>query len=281
MECDEKKVLLLRAGINPKRVDPALEICTTHREILGRKFTRHLRIEKCQFKGHLDTKTKNLTKNDKQITYHEARAAHQCDGLQLPLGMPICKGCHETVSEKLGIVPMDSKTFSETSSSDHLSSNPSSGNSEGYKPPTILPQSQKAGEDSDSLDLATLTEGINTIPQTRSVTNANPRSVIDQSVLDQVIGADPVQTVPYRPIKPARSALKANKEPKKKPHKLKIESLNQYMETCEEEPFPGHQHFKNLRYQDCKDPGRKLKVLKAMARAVKAILRTASESEED
>ena len=123
--------------------------------------------------------------------------------------MPICNQCRETVSKELGIVPMDSETSSDPSSLEP------SGNSEGYKPPTPKsPQSQNAGEDSESLDLTTLSEGIDKIPQTRSVTRANPRSVIDQSVLDQVIGADPVQTVPYRPMKPARSALKANKEPK-------------------------------------------------------------------
>jgi hypothetical protein len=53
------------------------------------------------------------------------------------------------------------------------------------------------------------------------------------------------------------------------------------METCEIETFPGNQHFKNLRFEDCKAPGRKRKVLAGIARAVKAVLQTASESEED
>ena len=273
----EKKVLLLRAGIDPKKVDPTLEICAAHREILGRKFTWHLWENKCRFKKHLDSRTLKLTTHDKHVTYYEAHAAHQCVDLQLPLGMPICNQCRETVSEELGIVPMDSET-----SSDRSILESSSGNSEGYKlPPPKSPQSQSAGEDSNSLDLTTLSEGIDKIPQTRSVTRANPRSVIDQSVLDQLIGDDPSETVPYMPTKPARSALKNSKEPYRKPHKLKLASLNNYMETCEVETFPGHQHFKNLRYEDCKDPGRKRKILAALARAVKALLGTASESEED
>ena len=275
--------MLLRAGIDPKFFDQQLEICDAHRNILGQSFNRYLHSEYCRHKGHLDIKTtKQSDKTMTQITYTEALASLQCPNLELPLGLPICHNCHVNVSKTLETVPMETDKASET---DSFQSN------------------EPKNWGSDPLNLQNLSEEINDVQTTRpvtrshpvseldqvigadlnvpSVTRANPRSVIDQSLLEQVIGADPSPTVPYRPMKPARLALKANKEPKKKPHKLKIESLNQYMETCEEEPFPGHQHFKNLRFQDCKDPGRKLKVLKAMARTVKALLQTASESEED
>ena len=64
-------------------------------------------------------------------------------------------------------------------------------------------------------------------------------------------------------------------------HQVKIDSLNQYLELNGVEKFPGPKHFKRLRYQDCSDRGRQRMVLKGLARAMVAILKTASESDDD
>ena len=89
--------------------------------------------------------------------------------------------------------------------------------------------------------------------------------------------AEPVAQARQRPqLKPIHMRDEAGVS-----HQAKIDIMNQMMELNGVEKFPGPQHFKRLRYQDCSDKGRKSKVLKGFARAVVAILKTLSESDDD
>ena len=110
MDYEEHKVLLLRAGLNPDVFDRQLEICVAHRDILGKSFNGYMWVENCRHRGHGDNTTKKLDRKDTQISYSEALAALGCQNLKLPLDMPICKKCYDSVSEEIGTLPMETET---------------------------------------------------------------------------------------------------------------------------------------------------------------------------
>ena len=255
--------MLLRAGISPDNFDRQLKICIKHRDILGRKFQGHLNLDNCRYRGHRDVNTKKLSeKTSRQITYPEALAALKCQDLQLPLGMPICKSCHERVTALIGPLSMDTDTDSEISS---LQS------SEPLSTPTF--EKEQPESNSDSMSLTPLSQTLNEIPvSTRPVTRAHPLSQ-DQLMLEP----EPVDQ--GQPIQQANAG--ATGVLQGKPHKQKVLDLNHYLEGWDLKKFPGAKHFKNLRFQDCSDPGRQRIILQALARGVFALLQTASETESD
>ena len=67
---EERRILLLRANINPFNVDDRLEICVAHQDLLGKKFYRYMKSGVCRYKAHLD----NKVKPHRTITYMESRA---------------------------------------------------------------------------------------------------------------------------------------------------------------------------------------------------------------
>ena len=69
--------------------------------------------------------------------------------------------------------------------------------------------------------------------------------------------------------------------PDENEHKRKMTTFNDFLKACEEEEFPGREHFKNVGFKDSEDPSRRRKVLKGAARGIIAILKTATEVEED
>ena len=128
--------------------------------------------------------------------------------------------------------------------------------------------------DSNS-EVDSLSQQLKNLPLTRPITRANPAP---QDQTDQEMPlAEPVAQARQRPrLKPIHMRDEAGVS-----HQAKIDIMNQMMELNGVEKFPGHLHFKRLRYQDCSDKGRKRKVLKGFARAVVAILKTLSESDDD
>ena len=255
---EERRILLLRANINPFIVDDRLEICVAHQDLLGKKFYRYMKSGVCRYKAHLD----NKVKPHRTITYMESRAASQCHDLDLPVGMPICNFCHIKVVAKLEKVPMDFLT-------------PSS-------PPETM-ETENDGDwnkhneshsDSNS-EVDSLSQQLKNLPLTQPNTRAYPASQ-DQTE-QQMPLAEPVAQARQRPrLKPIHMRDEAGVS-----HQAKIDIMNQMMELNGVEKFPGPQHFKRLQYQDCSDKGRKSKVLKGFARAVVAILKTLSESDDD
>lgn len=265
----EHKVLLLRAGISPDNFDRRLEICINHRDILGTQFNRYVYLDNCRYGGHVYNKTK-LSEKGRQITYTEALAALKCQKLQLPLplGMPICKSCHELVIALIGPLPMDTDTDSETSSPE--SSERLTG--ESWKP---TPEKRQPESEGDSMSLTGLSQTLNDIPVlTRPVTRAHPLSE-DQLMLEP----EPVDQ--EQPIQQANANAGAPDVEQGKPHKQKMGALNHFLEAWGLQKFPGAKHFKNRRFEDCSDPGRQRMVLQGLARGVFALLQTASQTESD
>ena len=252
---EERRILLLRANINPFNVDDRLKICAAHQDLLGKKFYRYMKSGVCRYKAHLDINTKP----NRTITYMESRAASQCHDLDLPVGMPICNLCHTKVVAMLEKVPMDFQTPSNT---------PETGNDADWN------THNESHSDSNS-EVDSLSQQLKNLPLTRRITRANP---IPQDQIDQQMPlAEPVAQAPQRPrLKPVHMRDEAGVS-----HQAKIDIMNQMMELNGVEKFPGPQHFKRLRYQDCSDKGRKRTVLKGFARAVVAILKTLSESDDD
>ena len=258
---DERRILLLRANMDPLNVDDRLEICIAHRDLLGKGFKRYVYSDMCKFKGHLDSKTTKQTTRDRQITYLESRTASQCPDLDLPVGMPICNYCHSKVVAALEKVP-DFQTPSNT-------------------PPSESMETENDGDwnkhdvshsDSNS-EVDSLSQQLKNLPLTRPITRSHPAP---QDQTDQEMPlAEPVAQARQRPrLKPIHMRDEAGVS-----HQAKIDIMNQMMEMNGVEKFPGPLHFKRLRYQDCSDKGRKRKVMKGFARAVVAILKTLSESD--
>ena len=249
---EEHKVLLLRAGIQPENFDQQLEICIKHRDILGKSFNGYMWVENCRHRGHGDNTTKKLDRKDTQISYSEALAALGCQNLKLPLDMPICKKCYDSVSEEIGTLPMETETEQNV----------------------VSPESSESLV--DPLSLETLNEEIGFIPLTRPVTRAHPNP---QPVLqDQpMIEFEPFPPEPPEP--PALGASKTMPDQDRKQHKERMDDLNNFMKGWGLEEFPNRLHFKNVRFEDCKDPGRQKSVLKACARAFAAVLKTATEQD--
>ena len=261
---DERRILLLRAGFNPFNVDDRLEICIVHRDLLGRKFKRYMRMDLCRFKGHMDSTTRKQNRDDRTISYLESRTASQCPNIDLPVGMPICNFCHTKVVAILAKEPMDFQTPSSTQSSEPMET----GNDVDWK------RHNESHSDSNS-DIDILSQQYKDLGLTRPITRAHP---IPEDQIDQQMPlAEPLpQERQQPPPKPIHMRDEAGVS-----HQVKIDTLNQLMGLHGVEKFPGPQHFKRLRFQDCSDRGRQRKVLKGLARATVAILKTASESDDD
>ena len=253
---EEHKVLLLRAGIQPENFDQQLEICIKHRDILGKSFNRYVKAENCRHGRHFDKENTKIDHRGKQITYPEALAALRED-LKLPLNMPICKKCYDSVSEEIGTLPMETETESDI----------------------VSPESSESLV--DPLSLETLNEEIGFIPTTRPVTRANPIPQEQPVLQDQpMIQVEPFLFEPTElPEQPALGASKTMPDQDRKQHKERMDDLNNFMKGWGLEEFPNRLHFKNVRFEDCKDPGRQKSVLKACARAFAAVLKTATEQD--
>lgn len=250
---EEHKVLLLRAGINPDSFDNRLEICIAHRDILGKSFNRYVRKNYCLHRGHVDNTATKMDCKGTQITYPEALAALRCQNLKLPLNMPICKKCYDSVSEEIGTLPMETETASNV----------------------VSPESSESM--TDPLSLETLNQVMDFIPLTRPVTRAHPMPQEPPVLQDQPT----IQVEPFLPEPPALDVSETKAEQDRKQHKHRMEALNNFLEAWSLEKFPNRQHFKNVRFEDCKDPGRRRKVLKGVARACVAVFKTATEQAGD
>ena len=248
---EEHKVVLLRAGLNPDIFDRQLEICIAHRDILGKSFNRYIYTENCRHRGHFDKENTKIDYRGTHISYPEALAALR-ENLKLPLNMPICKQCYDSVSEKIGTLPMETET----------------------EPNFVSPESSESLADPLSLEI--LSEEIDFIPLTRPVTRAHPQ---EQPVLQDQPMIEFEPFLPEPPEPPALGASETMPDQDRKQHKQKMEALNNFMKVWGLEEFPNRQHFKNVRFEDCKDPGRQKKVLKAVARACAAVLKTATEQD--
>ena len=276
-EHEEYKVLLLRAGMDPNNFDSGLEICTAHRALLGKNFNRYVHIDRCLYNGHLDSRTKRGPKNlqyGTQISYDEALASHKKDGLKLPMGMQICMLCYKCVTDpNLGTEPMKAKKPVEIWTPE--SPKDTTKNDKDYEPM----------DESDALDLGKMSlTPVDTIRNTPPITRANAISQAQSMPQGELMPEQqqPMQSEQAQPTLQAELFDQLTPELPEVPSAVLVDYLNTLMDAAGVKPlFPKRQRFRKVQYETCKDPDRKRKILRAIARAVKAILKTASETEDD
>ena len=276
-EHEEYKVLLLRAGMDPNNFDSGLEICTAHRALLGKNFNAFVHIDQCLYNGHLDSRTKRGPKNlqyGTQISYDEALASHKKDGLKLPMGMQICMLCYKNVTES--ILGTQSKDFQKTIEV---------WTPESPKDTTKNDKDYEPMDESDALDLGKMSlTPVETIRNTPPITRANAISQAQSMPQGELMPEQqqPMQSEQAQPTLQPELFDQLTPELPEVPSAVLVDYLNTLMDAAGVKPlFPKRQRFRKVQYETCKDPDRKRKILRAIARAVKAILKTASETEDD
>lgn len=281
IEHEEYKVLLLRASMDPDNFDSGLEICIAHRNLLGKNFNRFVPQDMCLHNGHLDSQYKRGSKDlhyGTKINYHEALASHKKDGLKLPMGMQICIPCYKYVTESiLGTESTDLKKPVEVWTPE--SSEDTTKNDKDWK------SDDERMDESDSLNLEKLSlTPVETIRNTPPITRANAILQAQSMPQGELMPEQqqPMQSEQAQPTLQPELFDQLTPDPPAPPSALLVDHLNTLMEAAGVKPlFPKRQRFRKVQYETCKDPDRKRKVLRAMARAVKAILKTASETEDD
>ena len=240
---DEYKVILLRASMDPEEdFDESLEICTAHRNLLGKDFWLGINHTFC-YHNHPD---KHLgprrEKACRTISYDESVSSLKSTFFKLPFGMPICGVCHKYVLTKLEHEVMDSQTTQPTGPI-YKATPP-----DFYNPPT--PEEKGDGK-------------------VYKPSPDNDNNFESSSELLDKEDADDLMDNPFGFGGKDKAAIKRRNA-----------AFSAFLEACGQDTWIGRLRYENVHFEGS-DDSRRGKVLKAAARGIYAILCTVTEIESD
>ena len=91
----ERDVIEQRSGILFKNLK-GLEICTSHRQNLGKGFKRHF-LKSCLYSDHPSGRTRTIKNTKKYVSYEKGSEAMRKLGLVIPCGLLVCVECNITI----------------------------------------------------------------------------------------------------------------------------------------------------------------------------------------
>lgn len=111
----EHKVLMLRAGMDPRIVPDGLKICHNHRKFLGRQF--NIASNKCYHSSHGPVSKFSMNSRKYEVTFEQSLKFLLDLKVKVPCGAPVCRKCYELLTQNVQDGSQD--MFSDSDDSDN------------------------------------------------------------------------------------------------------------------------------------------------------------------